>query len=308
MQNVVLLDGGLGQEIYKRAARTAHPLWSAHIMMDQPELVKAVHQDFIRAGAQIITLNSYTCTPTRLSRDADLSWFETLQQQAVQIATAARDELGEPVQIAGCLPPLIGSYAVEERSKEHLKAEYRQIVGQQNPGVDVFLIETISNIKESVAATEAAVETGKPVLLSFTLSDADPMQLRSGEPLETALEAVSGYALSGLLLNCSLPETISKSLPVLGTYGLPFGGYANGFTSVEALKPGGTVDVLAARADLNPAIFAKITSDWVAEGATLVGGCCEVGPSYIAALYNKLVEKGYYVGPLRHQQQSRTAG
>lgn len=306
MQNVVLLDGGLGQEIYKRAAKTAHPLWSAHIMMENPGLVKAVHQDFIRAGAQIITLNSYTCTPTRLTRDADLSWFETLQQQAVDIATAARDELGMPVQIAGCLPPLIGSYAVEKRSKADLKAEYQQIVAQQEAGVDLFLIETISNITEATAATEAALETGKPVLLSFTISDREPAKLRSGESLEDALEAVSGYALSGLLLNCSLPETISASLSAIAAYGLPFGGYANGFTSVEALKPGGTVDVLAAREDLNAAAFASVTSGWVGEGATLVGGCCEVGPAYIAALYNHLVQKGYYVGPL--QQQSRSAG
>ncbi|MFW6347865.1 MAG: homocysteine S-methyltransferase family protein [Cyclonatronaceae bacterium] len=301
MKDVVLLDGGLGQELYKRAAKTAHPLWSAKVMMDEPDLVTSVHQEFIRAGAQVITLNTYTCTPTRLRRDGHVSWFEKLQGQALRLARQARHELGEKasqVQLAGCLPPLIGSYTVETRSLEHLRAEYREIAQIQAEGVELFIIETISNIREAVAATEAALETGKPVLLSFSLSDWNPAHLRSGEPLTDALEAVSGYALRGLLLNCSLPETISESLQLLKAHGLPYGGYANGFTSVEALQPGGTVDVLSARTDLDEAKFTHITSEWVRKGASIVGGCCEVGPSYIAALHQDLLQKGYRIRPL----------
>ena len=111
MKNILLLDGGVGQEIYKRAGKPAHPMWSAQVMMDNPEIVKEVHQDFIQAGASIITINSYTCTPTRLKRDSQVELFEKLQKQAFDTASNARDELGltaDDVSIAGCLPPFSG--------------------------------------------------------------------------------------------------------------------------------------------------------------------------------------------------------
>jgi len=296
MKKITLLDGGLGQEIHKRAGAAAHPLWSAKVMMDRPEMVKAVHQDFIKAGARIITVNSYTATPTRLRRDGEPAWFEKLQQQAISMALAARDELGstaEDVQVAGCLPPLFGSYVPDERSPAALKEEYELIVALQAPHVDLFLIETIASIKEGKAATEAALESGMPVCLSFTLSDEFPDQLRSGESLEEALEAVSGYSLSALLFNCSFPETIGQGLAALKHLDIPYGGYANGFSSVAPLHPGGTVDLLSAREDLDERKYASHALDWINKGATVVGGCCEVGPSYIDYLQQQLRAAGY---------------
>lgn len=302
MKDIVLLDGGLGQEIFRRAGKPAHPLWSARVMMDQPEIVKKVHQDFIKAGARIITVNSYTCTPTRLQRDGQIQWFEKLQKLALRMAWEARDELGslaENVQIAGCLPPLIGSYTTDRRTFEQLKEEYQQISTIQAPEVDLLIIETISNIKEAKAATETALETAKPVLLSFTLSDKPPHTLRSGESIEEALNEISGYPLNGLLFNCSFPETISQGMEAVQHLDIPYGGYANGFTSVEPLKPGGTVDVLSAREDLDEKKFAEHVMDWVQKGASIVGGCCEVGPSYIEYLQKELLKEEYNIVSLK---------
>ncbi|MDF9799351.1 homocysteine S-methyltransferase [Catalinimonas alkaloidigena] len=302
MRDILLLDGGLGQEIFQRAGKPAHPLWSARVMMDNPEIVKEVHQDFIKAGAKIITVNSYSCTPTRLLRDGQLQWFERLQQLALKMASEARDELGalaENVQIAGCLPPLIGSYTTDERSFQELKEEYRQISTIQAAEVDIFIIETISNIKEARAATEAALESRKPVILSFTLSDKIPHVLRSGETIEEALDAISDYPLSGLSFNCSFPETISQGMKAVQHLKIPYGGYANGFTSVEELKPGGTVNVLSAREDLDEKKYAHYAMDWVRSGAAIVGGCCEVGPSYIKYLQNELLKQNYHIVSLK---------
>lgn len=301
MQKVILLDGGMGQEIFRRAKQPAHPMWSAKVMMDQPEIVKEVHLDFLKAGARIATINSYTCTPTRLKRDGKVEWFEKLQKLAIRIASEARDELeadAGTVQVAGCLPPLIGSYTTDERSFQTLKEEYQQIVEVQTPGVDLFIIETISNIQESMAAIEAALEAGKPVLLSYTLSDNTPHRLRSGETITDVLDAVSQYTLHGLLFNCSFPETISQGIEKIQHLQIPFGGYANGFTSVEALKPGGTVDALSAREDLDEKSYTHHVMDWINKGASIVGGCCEVGPTYIEHLHQELRRRGYTVTAL----------
>ncbi|MCF8304462.1 MAG: homocysteine S-methyltransferase family protein [Bacteroidales bacterium] len=302
MKNIVLLDGGVGQEVYKRAGKPANPMWSSSVMMSQPHIVKEVHQDFIRAGASVITINSYSSTPTRLRRDGKPEWFEELQTQALTLASDARDELGAmagDVQIAGCLPPLIASYTSNEHPFSEIKGEYEQIVAIQKPYVDLFLIETISNIKEAQAAIEVALQTGKKVLLSFTLADNLSNQLRSGETIEEALDSIKQYPIDALLFNCSFPETISDGLKALGHLDKPFGGYANGFTSVEPLKPGKTVDLLSARYDLGEKKYAQHAMDWIKAGATIIGGCCEVGPSHIDYLRRQLQQEGYMIVPLK---------
>ena len=298
MKNICLLDGGTGQEIYKRSRKQAHPLWAAKVMMDQPDIVKEVHQDFIKAGARVITINSYTCTPTRLRRDGDIEWFEKLQLQATEIALKARDELGsmaENVKIAGCLPPLTGSYIPDKRDFSDLKEEYEQIVSIQAPIVDLFLIETISSIKEAKAATEAVFESGNSAYLSFTLSDKQPEQLRSGESIDEALTSISSNYPDALLFNCSFPETISEGIKSIKHLDIPYGGYANGFTTVEPLKPGGTVEKLSARKDLDEEKHADYVMDWIKDGASIVGGCCEVGPSHINHLRKRIEKAGYRV-------------
>mgnify|MGYP005862248853 CR=1 FL=1 len=299
MKNICLLDGGTGQEIYKRSHKQAHPLWAAKVMIDQPDIVKEVHQDFIKAGSCVITINSYTCTPTRLQRDGDIKWFEKLQLQATEIALAARDELGsmaENVNIAGCLPPLTGSYVTDKRNFEDLKNEYEQIVSIQAPIVDLFLIETISSIKEAKAATEAVFKSGKAAYLSFTLSDKQPHQLRSGESIDEALSSISSYYPDALLFNCSFPETISEGLKSIKHLDILYGGYANGFTTVEPLKPGGTVGQLSARKDLDEEKHADYVMNWIKDGAFIVGGCCEVSPLHIHHLRKRIEEAGFRLG------------
>jgi S-methylmethionine-dependent homocysteine/selenocysteine methylase len=304
MKNIFLLDGGVGQEIYKRAGKPHSPMWSAKVMMDNPEIVKEVHQDFIKAGASIITINSYTCTPTRLERDSQVQLFEKLQLQALNIASGARDELGltaEDVSIAGCLPPLIGSYTVDARAFSELKSEYEQIVAIQAPVVDLFLIETISNVKEAKAAVEAALQVGKPVWLSLTLSDTNPYQLRSGETIDEALNSLKMYPLGALLFNCSFPETIDQGLLSLKHLDMHFGGYGNAFTSINPLKPGGTADLLSAREDMNEKKYALHVMDWVQKAATVIGGCCEVGPSYINYIHKQLQSENFNIVSLKQE-------
>ncbi len=293
MNNVTLLDGGLGQELNRRFERPAHPLWSLQVMRERPDLVQTVHEDFIKAGAQVLTINTYTATPPRLARDGDAAWFSPMQAQAYALADAAREATGcpwGPVRLAGCLPPLVGSYSPESAlSDAECRDHYAAIVAAQ-PEVDLFICETLPSIQEGVLAAEAALQSGKPVFLSFTVSDdiRQTPQLRSGESVEAAVEAVKELPLAGLLLNCSTPEAIERALPTLAGAGVPFGAYANGFTSVEALKPGGTVDVLTARKDLDPEAYATAVGRWLELGATLVGGCCEVGPEHIRALRERL--------------------
>ncbi len=295
-QQVVLLDGGMGQELRRRSRQPASPLWSAQVMLDEAVLVTAAHRDFIDAGARVITANTYSATPQRLARDADAALFEPLQAAALKAAEDARQQSGQDVRIAGCLGPLVASYRPDLAPDDATcLADYRRMVAHQSQGVDLFIVETMALAREARAATVAAAESQLPVWTAFTVDDGDGTRLRSGEPLIDATRDIIAAGASRVLVNCSVPEAVTTAMAELATLGTPFGGYANGFTSVAALQPGGTVDVLEARTDLDPSAYADHALDWVAEGATLVGGCCEVGPAHIAALAERLTAAGYTV-------------
>ncbi len=294
---ITLLDGGMGQELLKRSSKDITPLWSTQVMIDEPDIVRDVHIDYIFAGARVITLNAYTMTPERLARDGQIEDFEKLQVAAINAAISAREAAGIPeVKIAGCLPPLVASYHAEVTPKyEAMLKSYSKIVAIQAPHVDVFLCETMSSIAEAKAALVAAKESGLPVWVSLTIEDNDQGLLRSGEALSDAVAMLDEFGADAKLLNCSKPEAILASWSKMKSDQGLTGAYGNGFTSVDSLKPGGTVKFMQSRTDLGPAAYAEFAMEWVTNGAGLIGGCCEVGPAHIAELSKRLTENGYSV-------------
>jgi S-methylmethionine-dependent homocysteine/selenocysteine methylase len=241
--------------------------------------------------------NTYAATPERLERDGASGLFKTLQRRGIDLAKAARDTAGHEVRIAGCLPPLFGSYAPKLRSSfEDTLDTYRDIVAEQVDHVDLFLCETMASAEEGLAAATAAAEAGLPIWVSWTLQDSlNGPRLRSGETIADAAKAIAHIRTEARLVNCSKPEVISAAMDDLVALGNAVGAYANGFTSVSALKHGGTVDVLEARRDLGPESYADFAMDWVSRGTKIVGGCCEVGPEHIAVLYERLLKTGYKI-------------
>ena len=299
MASLTLLDGGLGQEIQKKTGTNAHPLWSVKVMMDNPSIVLDVHREFIDAGADAIAVNTYTATPQRLAANGFPDWFEPAQNKALDLAIEARKSSGRPVQICGCLPPLVASYRADKCLDYPTSLEsFRAIVALEQDKVDVFFIETIAKISEAEAAIDAAKESGKPVYIGFTVEDDASNRLRSGEDLADAVAMARSRGVTGMMVNCSYPEAVSMAMPVLADAGIRFGGYANGFTSIAALDPGTSVDRLEARADLSPAKYADFVFSWIEAGATIVGGCCEVGPGHIRYLHDRLNAEGYARCPL----------
>jgi S-methylmethionine-dependent homocysteine/selenocysteine methylase len=295
MNPITLLDGGMGQELLRRSSRAITPLWSADIMLNEPKLVRDLHRDFIVSGAQVITLNTYSATPQRLARENELAHIKELHQSAMNAAIDAIDLAQcSDVLIAGCLPPLVASYRADvSLSFNESLAGYRQLVELQAPASDVFICETMASITEATAACTAGLESGKPVWVALTVSDTEPGQLRGGESLSAAVTAIEALGADAILLNCSQPEAISACWKPLSDSKVRFGAYANGFVSIAALHPGGTVEELESRQDLNPQQYAEHALKWVRGGASIIGGCCEIGPAHIKALHENLFKKGF---------------
>jgi S-methylmethionine-dependent homocysteine/selenocysteine methylase len=178
-------------------------------------------------------------------------------------------------------------------SFEQSLSTYRRLVELQSPASDLFICETMSSITEARAACTAALESGKPVWVALTVSDTHPQQLRSGESLEDALLSLDSYDTQATLLNCSQPEAISECWSLLKMKQRKIGAYANGFISVDALYPGDTVEELEVRQDMTPDQYAEHAMSWARNGASIIGGCCEIGPAHIKALHTRLCSEGF---------------
>ena len=298
MKSIALLDGGLGQEINTRSSADAsHSLWSVKVMQDEPDIVVRVHEDFIKAGARVLTLNNYTASIPRLSRFGMQDKLKETHQLAIDLMNKAVENSAtnrSEINIAGCLMPLAASYVASEAlGYEKSYDQYCRLVEVQINAVDVFLAETISNIAEARAAADALASFELPAYIGLTLNDDLSNTLRSGERLEDAIDQLIKSNIEAIMINCCFPESIDNALPILRESGLKFGGYANGFTSIDALSPGATVDGLQARKDLTPDAYSQHALKWADAGAVIVGGCCEIGPAHIAHLNESLLKAGY---------------
>lgn len=287
---ITLLDGGMGQELVARSKNKPTGLWATQILLDKPEIVRGVHDDYFAAGAEIATTNTYAVHRDRLARENVESQFEALHRAACEIAVASRDAHGSG-QVAGSLGPTGWSYRPDVAPPSAEAAEiYAEVARLQAPFVDLFICETMSSVDQARGALLGAQTQNKPVWLAVSVSDEDGTKLRSGEPLSEILSLVSELKPDALLLNCALPEAFDQAMPELSGCIVPIGGYANGFTKITSAFTTGdsTVASLNKRDDLNPERYADFVDKWVAQGATIVGGCCEVGPEHIREMARRL--------------------
>lgn len=286
----VLLDGGMGRELRRRGVPILETIWSANALLVAPEVVRDVHRDYIMAGADVITVNSYGVIRGDLAKEGIEDRFAELNRLAGRLAQEARDETGRDVLIAGSLPPLRGSYRPDLVGPfAEIEPLYREQTEALAPFVDLFICETMSSAAEGFAAASAACATGKPVWVSWTLHEDNSGRLRSGETVAAAAEAIAGLPVSGHLCNCCSPESIAAAMPALkAADGKLVGGYANAFRPVpQDWELGGEKDgdgLLPLRDDLDPEHYAAHARQWRTLGAQVIGGCCGTGPAHIARL------------------------
>lgn len=292
MSDITLLDGGMGQELVHRAGDRPTPLWSTQVMIERPGLVSDVHRDFTQAGASIATTNTYAIHRDRLAGTQAENEFEALHLKAVEEAKSSG-----AARIAGAIGPLKASYRPDlhpdAQTAVPLFAEVAQLLA---PHCDLLICETVASVAHARDVLEGAKGTGLPVWLAVTVQDGDGTQLRSGEPLSDVLPLLQTGA-AAVLVNCSAPEAIPAALDILAQSGLPFGAYANGFEQIsdDFLKDKPTVDSLRVRQDLTPAAYAAHAMGWVDQGATVIGGCCEVSPAHIAEIARRLRAAGHTI-------------
>ena len=293
---MVILDGGMGRELQRCGAPFRQPEWSALALSEAPEVVVAVHAAFIEAGAQVITSNSYAVVPVHIGEERFASEGLELASIAGRLARKAADASARPVKVAGSLPPLFGSYRPDLFQPERVTEVLTPLLQGLGAHVDLWLAETQSSLAEVQAIHAHLPSDGKPFWVSFTLQDEETdgvPRLRSGEPVADAIEAVAGMGVAAVLFNCSQPEVIGAAVDVARAIterldaDIAIGVYANAFPPQpkEATANDGLDEL---REDLDPLGYLEWAKDWQHRGASMIGGCCGIGPQHIAELKRSL--------------------
>jgi S-methylmethionine-dependent homocysteine/selenocysteine methylase len=289
-EDILLLDGAMGTQLRARGVDVPDyksSIWSALALMQAPNAVRQLHEDYINAGADVITLNTYALSRKLLARENMDERLEELVQTAARVASEAKNNALQqnparaPALLAGSLAPLNTSYRADlvGSFEENLTA-YRETAALLAPHVDVLLCETMSSAQEARAAAMAAAQTGKAVWVSWTMA-ANGESLRSGETLTQALAALKDLPIEAILLNCCSISAINTALPALMSQtDVPAGAYSN---PVYDEPPGGEPEANPT-ASLGPQAYADAALEWLRLGARLVGGCCDTTPAHITHL------------------------
>lgn len=299
-----LLDGGMGRELQRIGAPFRQPEWSALALIEAPEFVLQAHQAFIVAGARIITTNSYAVVPFHIGDERFARDGRSLAERAANLARQAASGSIEPVTVAGSLPPALGSYRPDLFDHQRSVAIHRELIAGLRAHVDVWLAETQSSIAEVRAVVEALGVEPKPLWVSFTLLDEadEPPRLRSSETVVDAVRVAIELGARAVLFNCSQPEVMAAALSsardVIRSVDqtIELGVYANAFPPVNTQAKANST-LLEIRSDLGPESYLYWSRSWVAAGASIVGGCCGIGPEHIAQLHTHLLPQKEVVSP-----------
>ncbi|MCX5400392.1 homocysteine S-methyltransferase [Streptomyces sp. NBC_00102] len=284
----VVLDGGLSNQLEAQGCELSDALWSARLLADAPEQIEAAHGAYVRAGAQVLITASYQATFEGFARRGigPLRAAELLAR-SVELARRAGDRREGETWVAASVGPYgamladgseyRGGYGLSVAELERFHRPRVEALAAAGP--DVLALETVPDMDEARALLRAVAGTGIPVWLSYTVAGG---LTRAGQPLRAAFaEAAGNDQVIAVGVNCCDPADAEAAVRCAAeTTGKPVVVYPNSGERWDARRRRWTGASTFGDPDQVRA--------WTRSGARLVGGCCRVGPSRIAALGRSL--------------------
>jgi len=286
-EEVVILDGATGTELEKRGVPMDEAAWDAAALATHPDTVREVHENYIRAGADVVTTNTFAAARHVLEPAGMEEQFRELNIRAVTLAKEARENAANrPVFIAGSISTFTARYDYSyEPWAEKARANYReQAAVLAETGVDVVALEMMRDIEQTTYALEAAVATGLPVWIGFSCKTTDEGTVMLWDGAHTLAEALEQVPPLGASL-VSVMHTLTEDTPaalseMTGRWSGPIGAYPH---SGEFIMPNWQfIDMIS------PEDFAAEAQRWLEKGVQLIGGCCGIGPEHIRLLRERL--------------------
>lgn len=278
---IIIIDGAMGTELQARGVPMDDRAWCGVANLTHPELVRAIHEDNIDAGADVIITNTYMSGPGPMARAGLADRFEEGVRSAVQVARDAVSAVSRPVAVAGSVS--VNEWAAPEGDDhDSLREGYARELGVlADAGVDLIVLEMVLDIHRGQPALEAARGTGLPVWLGLSTStpgrtrdDAQPLP----EIVETR-EVATALVADDLDAVCIMHTDIDDVTPALEMlapiWDGPVGVYPH---RGRWLKPNWGFE------DVDPDDLVGAAVRWAADGVSMIGGCCGLGTRHVAAL------------------------
>jgi S-methylmethionine-dependent homocysteine/selenocysteine methylase len=275
----LVLDGGTGSELRRRGVPLDPVSWSALAPLTHYDLLRAIHADYIAAGADVVTTSTFATTRFVLDAAGHGDDFATVNARAVAAAREARDESGRAVAIAGsisCLPPRFDVHAYPNERTE--SAAYRELAETlAEAGVDLLVLEMMQETRHAPLAREAASSVGLPVWLGVSC--------RVG-----AGGALVGFDFPLVPLAATLDALLPSAPDAIAVMHSPISAVAPALQEIRARWRGPLAvypeigDGSAATDAVTPAELALEARAWIDAGARIIGGCCGTRPAHVRAL------------------------
>ena len=276
----LLLDGGTGTELRRRGMSLSGVTWSALASLTQYDLLRTIHSDYIDAGADVITTNTFATTRIVLESAGHRDDITRINTRAVAAAREAREMSGREVAIAGsisCLPPRFDVHAYPDESTERAAyVELAELLAEA--GVDLLALEMLQEAHHAPIACEAARAVGLPVWLGVSCRLGAGATLVGFDfplvPLAECLEALLPFAPAAVNVMHTPAAAIEPALREMrARWPGPLGAYPEIGDGTPHAPHSVSPDSLAAQA-----------CGWIASGAQIIGGCCGTTPEHIRAL------------------------
>ena len=282
----------MGQELIHRGLKPKGTLWSAHALIDKDyhQMVIDTHLAFINAGAEVIVTATFTARRFRLIQNDCEQYFEKINTKAVELALKARDISKKEVLIAGGLPNQNQTYSADlGEDLDSIEKNFFDQAKFLNNGIDFFYLDVLSSGMECEIALKSIELFNLPVLVGIHLRENG--LLPSGEKINDIVEKYKNNKWLGVVVACVSPKAYEVAVKNLQQLDIPYGFKLNAFKEIPegytvASKDqwgnaGNPTTILGVNTDLNESKFYEYVKKFKENGATILGGCCEIGPSHI---------------------------
>ena len=292
-----ILDGGMGQELLKRGLKPRGTLWSAEALIDEKyhQLVIDTHLDFINAGADVIVTTTFTTRRNRLIQNKCEKYFKYVNTKAVELALKARDISKKKILVAGGLPNQYQTYSANLGDDLNLiEKNFYDQAKLLRSNIDFFYLDVMGSGKECEIALKTIKLFNLPVLVGVHIRKNG--KLPSGENISDIVKKYKEENWLGIIAACVHPESYEIIIKELKNLDIPYGFKLNAFKNIPDDygvrststwgKGGNPTKIFGTRADINESKFYEFVKKFKNDGATILGGCCEIRPSHISKIAN----------------------
>jgi S-methylmethionine-dependent homocysteine/selenocysteine methylase len=277
----ILIDGATGTEIERRGVPMVDNAWNGGGAMTHPDIVREVHMDYIRCGAQIVISNTFS-TSRHVLKDAGLEeHFELLNRRGIELAQEARTNMKTPhVLVAGGITHWSFTRKIPPSNLLRTNIEEQAAI-MANAGADLIMLEMMSDVERMLILLDAAQKTGLPVWVGFScnLDEQGEPRLLDGPTLLEGIKAIQEKEVPVVNIMHTEVEYIDACIKILkANWDGPIGVYAH---SGKFVTPNWIFNDV-----ISPEDYGAAARSWLQQGVQVVGGCCGIGIEHIQVLMN----------------------